>query len=139
MIRGIVYIAPVFVVVMSCILSMVLLRRKTVNVQQRELQKSRRRATITILFFALLYVFCNIPYLLHVLVFLVNFSGLIPRLKYRLYQFDIRNYYISAIGTLLLAANSTINPLLYLWRMHPLREYLLAKLRKCYEILRGLA
>ena len=139
LIRGIVYIAPVFVVVVSCVLSMVLLRRKTVNVQQRELQQSRRRATITILLFALLYVICNIPYLLNIMVFLVNFSGLIPGSKYRFYQFDVNKYYISAIGTLLLAANSAMNPLLYLWRMHSLREYLLAKLRKCYEGLRGLA
>ena len=55
------YIAPALVVTTSSIMSVVLLTKRNENVQQRELQQSRNRATVTILLFALLYGVCNIP------------------------------------------------------------------------------
>ena len=55
-----VYMAPAFVVVISCVISTVLLTRRNIA-QQRELQLSRNKATVTILLFALVYGVCNVP------------------------------------------------------------------------------
>ena len=55
------YTAPALVVAISCVISVVVLTRRNRNVQQRELQQSRNRATVTILLFALLYGVCNVP------------------------------------------------------------------------------
>ena len=39
-----------------------------------------------------------------------------------LYTFDTQLYYYNATNTLLIAANSAANPILYLWRMPHLRQ-----------------
>ena len=140
LLRGISYVAPIFVVAVSCVISVILLTRKNEDIQQRELQQSRNRATITILLFALLYIIqCNIFYTLHIVIFTIQFHGINWNwLFYNLSKFDVYGYYFTAVSTLLIAANSAVNPLLYLWRMHRLREYILAELRKYFKILRGL-
>ena len=136
--RGVFYIAPIFVIAVSCFMSMVLLRRRKENVQQRELQQSRNRATVTILLFTLLYGICNTPYTLYILSLMLNSSDLIPNGAFGYLEFDVKKYYLTVISTLLLAANSALNPLLYLWRMLQLREYVFAQLRKYLEGARGL-
>ena len=137
--RGIFYVAPMFVVAISCVMSAVLLSRKNENVQQRELQQSRNRATITILLFALLYGTCNILHVIHVIMQMVYVFGRMSASIFEIfYKFDVYGYYFTAIGTLLIAANSAVNPILYLWRMPRLRDYVLAEPRKYLKVVIGL-
>ena len=63
------FTAPALVVAMSCVISVVVLTRRNRNVQQRELQQSRNRATVTILLFALLYGVCNVPFVFDFMLF----------------------------------------------------------------------
>ena len=124
---NIVYTTPAFVVAISCVISVVVLTRKNKNVQQRELQQSRNRATITILLFALLYGVCNVPLVIEYILMThavgsgnwtvyINFN--------RVSDFTFFTYYSIVIRTLLIAFNSAANPILYFWRMPPLREYI---------------
>ena len=139
LLRGISYVAPTFIVAVSCVMTAILLTEKNENVQQRELQQSRNRATKTVLIFALLYATCSTLYTLHIIwLTMFHFSNADWKWLYEIYKFDVLGYYFTAISTLLIAANSAINPLLYLWRMPRLREYVLAELRKYLKVLRGL-
>ena len=112
-----VYVIPVIVVTTSCIVSTVLL------VKRREdhvvgLQRSRNKATVTILLFALLYGICNVP--LVVRKVLRNYTFNISKKWqdfYDIYEFDSHYYFHSASLTLLIAVNSAANPVLYFWRM----------------------
>ena len=132
-------VAPLFVVAVSCVMTAVLLSRKNENVQQRELQQSRNRATITILLFALLYGACNILHVIHVIMQMVYiFDRNSASIFEVFYKFDVYGYYFTAISTLLIAANSAVNPILYLWRMPRLRDHVLAELRKYLKVVIGL-
>ena len=137
--RTILIVAPLLVVTISCLMSAVILIRKNKDVQQRELQQSKNRATLTILLFALLFAICNTPLILHVIMLTVHFYGMNWDWLFDvLYEFDKSGYYFTAISTLLIAANSAVNPILYLCRMHRLRDYVVAELRKYFKVLRGL-
>ena len=137
---NIIYTAPAFVVAISCVISAVELTRRNRmgNVQQRELQQSRNRATVTILLFALLYGVCNIPlvtmYILHTHAWNTDIEN-----WYReWFSFDTRRYYYNTVDLLLLAANSAANPVLYFWRMPRLREYTTKRLiRAVGKVSRG--
>ena len=129
-INNIFYTTPAIVVVISCVISVVVLTRKNRNVQQRELQQSRNRATVTILLFALLYAVCNIPlvslYVAYVYCLSINNFKFISDFK----DLDKHAIYMNATKTLLLAANSAANPILYFWRMPALREYIMSGIRR---------
>ena len=124
------YTAPALVVVISCVISVVVLTRRNRNVQQRILQKSRNRATVTILMFALLYAVCNIPLIIHQVVFTVSVFAKSYQIYFDFYNFDKQIYYQNAAQTLLLSANSAANPILYFWRMPALREYIMSGIRR---------
>ena len=120
----IVYTAPAFAVAISCVISVVVLTRRNRNVQQRELQQSRNRATVTILLFALLYGVCNIPFVVDYIFKTVCWiTDNLDFYYYDFYHFDPKYYFENAIKTLLLTANSAANPIFYFWRMPALREY----------------
>ena len=128
-IMNLLYIAPAFVVVTSCIITAVLLTRRNNVAGQQELQQSRNRATVTILLFALVYGVCNIPLAVHYI--LITYAYHTDNMEWynNLHQFDTQYYYINAIFTVLLAVNSAANPILYFWRMARLREFLKGILR----------
>ena len=121
---NLVYTAPAFVVGISCVISAVLLTRTSEHVHQRQLQKTRNRATVTILLFGLLYVVCNVPLVVNYILQTYALNTNNKQWYFTLYQFDTHMYFNNAMRTLLLAANSAANPLLYLWRMPPLRGYI---------------
>ena len=124
------YTTPAIVVSMSCVISVVVLTRKNRNVRQRELQQSRNRATVTILLFALLYGVCNIPLVIHQVLFSSSVISKSPQTFLDLYKFDKHTYYRNATVALLPAANSAANPILYFWRMPALREYIMSGIRR---------
>ena len=53
-----------------------------------------------------------------------------------LFQFDTQYYYRNITDTLLIAANSAANPILYFWRMPALREGTLSSIRKISRLIR---
>ena len=121
------FIAPIFIVAISCVISVVLLTKRNKTTRQRELQQSRNRATVTILLFALLYGVCTLPL---VVDYLVKSYSLFQRrsdTSLNFYKFDRKHYYRSAVNTLLIAVNSAANPIFYIWRMPSLRVSVLAK------------
>ena len=124
------YTAPAIVVIISCTISVVVLRRRNRNVQQRELQQSRNRATVTILLFALLYGVCNMPLVVDFMFFTFGLAKNDMQIYANFYQFDKHLYYDNASATLLLAANSAANPILYFWRMPALGEYIMSGIRR---------
>ena len=128
------YIAPAIVVALGCVLSAMALRTSASDEQQlqRELQKSRNRATVTILLFALLYVVCNLPLVIDYVVFTVGVITGNWHILSEFYKFDQQLHFQNAITTLLPAANSAANPILYIWRMPALREYLKSGIRRMY-------
>ena len=118
-----VYMASAFVVVISCVISTVLLTRRNNISQQRELQLSRNKATVTILLFALVYGVCNVPLVVDYIFQTYATHTDNVEWYYNLYQFDTQLYYRNAIFTVLIAANSAANPILYFWRMPRLKEF----------------
>ena len=124
------YIAPAFVVATSCVISAVSLTRGNKLVHQRDQQQSRKRATVTILLFTLLYGVCKVPLVVDNILQTYCMITSTQTCYKRIYDFDTGFYYVTVMRTLLLATNSAANPILYLWRMPPLREYFLAGIRK---------
>ena len=124
-----VYMAPAFVVVISCVISTVLLTRGNNISRQRELRLSRNKATVTILLFALVYGVCNVPLVVDYIfkTYVIHTDNV--EWYSNLYQFDKQLYYHNAIFTVLIAANSAANPILYFWRMPRLREFIKEILR----------
>ena len=126
-------LAQAVTVIVSCIISVVILTRKNKNVQQRELQQSRNRATVTILLFALLYVACNITGVVHTTMrALYHLTGIYDFITP--YSFDTKGYFHTVVRTLLPQANSALNPILYFWRMKPLREYTVTSVKKILRL-----
>ena len=115
-------VVPMFVVATSCAITAVLLRRRNENVQPRSLQKARNRATVTILLFALLYGVCNIPYVVSRILLMYSMFSNNMKWHNDLYEFDTLSYFSNGMFSLLLAANSAANPILYFWRMPRLRD-----------------
>ena len=132
--RNLTYVAPTFVVATSCAISAILLTRKKEHVEQKDLQRSRNRATVTILLFAVLYGVCNIPKAVDFI--LATYSRHTDNIMwyFQLYQFGTQYYYYNAMHTLLIAANSAANPIIYFWRMPPLREGTLSSMRKSLRV-----
>jgi hypothetical protein len=131
---SITYVVPAFVVAISCTTSSILLTKGNKQVQRANIQATRNRATVTILLFALVYGICNVP--------LVTMYILRTRAFYTkdwawfddLYKFDKLGYYTNVSSTLLLAANSAANPLLYYWRMTDLRMYTNSRIRFMFRL-----
>ena len=123
------FILPLFVVIVSCVITTVILHKTPEIAGQPEVQqKSRNRATITILLFALLYLVCNTPLVIRIIV-ATHSSFSKSRLIYEFFKFDKQLYFENAITTLLLAVNSAINPLFYLWRMPSVGQYIMSRIR----------
>ena len=123
------YTAPAIAVTISCVLSALALKNGNMNVQQADLRQSRNRATVTILLFALLYAVCNLPLVVDHVVFTYGVSREKWDILSEFYRFDEKMHFQNAITTLLPAANSAANPILYFWRMPALREYIVARIR----------
>ena len=132
------FIAPLFIVAISCVISVSLLTKRNKTTRQRELQQSRNKATVTILLFALLYGVCTLPL---VVDYLVKSYSLFQRrwdTSLNFYKFDRKHYYRSAVRTLLIAVNSALNPIFYIWRMPRLRVSVFTKVREILRLARNL-
>ena len=123
------FILPLFVVIGSCVITTVILHKTPEIPGQSEVQqKTRNRATITILLFSLLYLVCNTPLVIKIIV--ATYSNFTKSMLIdEVFKFDKQFYFDNAITTLLLAANSAINPVLYFWRMPRVGPYIVTRIR----------
>ena len=130
-IRNTTFSAPAFVVAASCIISAVLLRESNKQVRQMEIRKSRKRATITILLFALVYGVCNVPMVVEYILQTYAASRQDGWEWFNdVFSFDTLWNYSNTTHIVLIAANSAANPVLYYWRMSPLRELISAEMKR---------
>ena len=132
--RNIVYTTPAIVVSTSCVISAVLLTRRNENVQARELQQSRNRATVTILLFALLYGVCNIPLVVDYILLTCSWYTEHQEWYKKFYKFDKNFYFRNTLWTQLLAINSAANPIFYFWRMPCFRQYTQTGIRRILRL-----
>ena len=138
LIRNTTYTIPALVVATSCIITAVSVNRSGKQMRLREIQKSRRRATITILLFALLYGACNIPMVVEYIV--QTYAAGRPdgwRWLNSLFSFDTSWNYSNTTHVVLIAANSALNPFLYFWRMPRLRLHILSGIMRVVVRLSG--
>lgn len=118
---------PLFVVIISSTISTYLLdgqRSSTVecsSASAKRLTDSRHKASITILIFAVVYGFFNVPLVVY---FIINAVESHTGVSYKdsMFSFDWEGpeyflYFSNYVYTMSTILNSTINPLLYLWRM----------------------
>ena len=119
-------LTPAFVVAVSSVISVVLLKKRNVNVPQKELQQSRNRATVTIILFSLLYELCNLPHAVSIIFIMYNWSFKNRDINSDLFPFD-RKYYLFNAMYYLVPGNSAANPVLYFWRMPSLRKNIISR------------
>ena len=128
------FVVPVFVVMLSLLLSVYLLLFKTKSlyrmqsVGQAALYRSRLRASVTILIFTCVYLVFNIPQAVkHLAQHLSAYLG-IP-FQRQIFSFDYEDselnaYFTNFVHVLSLAMNSGINPVIYYWRLPGMGRFL---------------
>ena len=133
--RNTAFLVPALLVAISSIISAVLLARGSEHQGlQKDIQRSSSRATVTVLLFALLYGICNVPVVIdRILLTYSRHAG--DMSWYRsLYRFDTQFYYYNIIITVLPAANSAANPILFFLRMPALREFIMTGIRRLFGL-----
>ena len=116
------YIIPVFVVLIFTSISGYFIMRKKSIVQSgnTSLMEARRKATITLVIFASIYLFFNSPIAVYFIIQTIDASIL---------YWNNSSYFDTFIISISVALNATINPFLYMWRMHSFQLYILNKLK----------
>ena len=125
--NNVVGIGPIFVVFASSVISTVVLLRSesSGNSTIIALKLSRNKATVTILLFAAVYGVFNVPVVVSRILYHID---LFTNYKYQFHWFDYGRefyyYFENFTFTLSVALNSTINPILYLWRMNSFKRFI---------------
>ena len=122
------YVLPIFVVAISCVLSIRKMMKPLVRCCNSSslavIRNSRHRATVTILLFALVYALFNIPLVVSLILWTIdkhhgytlNLHAFDSKLAFFAY-YDVFTYYLST------GLNAALNPALYLWRMGEFRMF----------------
>ena len=131
------FVVPIFVVVISCSLSVfailrVQLRKGSArhSSSQVALRRSRYKATMTIILFALVYGIFNIPL---AIAWILQTIEVHNDEQFNFFSFDTSLYFTIFTRTLTVALNSALNPLLYVWRMPSFRVFVVAELRGLFS------
>ena len=124
--KNITLVIPMIVVATCCALSATSLIKKRGKIQLEKEQAPNRRDTVTILLFALIYGVCNLPLVVDNALTEHAYHTAGENWYNELHSFDKQWYYYNTVHLGLIAANSAANPVFYLWRMSPLREYILS-------------
>ena len=127
--RGVNYVFPFITILISCsVAAVILLTKRKEDGAQAVKHQSKKRATITIMLFAMVYFACNIH-----LVWILFLFACAPSTAHKIWPWffvHTHGYLNTTIDTLLLAANSAANPVLYFWRMSRLRDFALCRKRR---------
>ena len=128
------FVLPMFFVFFSVLLSIrITLKRVDKNIikqgsGRKELQKSRNRATVTILLFAGVYTVFNVPLVVSEILHTIDYHS---DYKYDFHSFDYNGkymlYFDNFVSLLSVSLNAAINPLLYLWRMPGCQKFMRKK------------
>ena len=115
---------PVLPVISSCLISVYLMaRRRRVKVSTRT-SEMQSQASNTIVLITILYIVFNIPVVALCILYTISYAYNHPYHKIFNTQF-LYWYSWSVIYIMGIALNSTLNPILYIWRMQKFREYFL--------------
>ena len=125
------FVVPMFIVIFSGLLSIkITLRRIDKNVMKlgsgrKELQRSRNRATVTILLFTGVYTIFNVPLVVSEILHTIDYHS---DYSFDFHSFDYNGkymlYFDNFVSMLSVSLNAAINPLLYLWRMPGCQSYI---------------
>lgn len=128
------FVVPMFFVFVSVLLSIrVTLKRADKNMMKqgsgrRELQKSRNRATITILLFTGVYALFNVPLVVSEILHTIDYHS---DYIFDFHSFDYNShymlYYDNFVSLMSVSLNAAINPALYLWRMNGCKDFVKRK------------
>ena len=107
--------APVLPILISCIISIVELHKHTDA-------GSKRSVTKTVVLFTFIYILFNLPFVTYFIIAHVDrFSGF----KYRIFEFEKPSFNLrSFLVSISVMMNSTVNPMLYLFRFKRFRLFL---------------
>ena len=113
------FILPLFPILISCGMSIKIIKTVKIQAHVQGLVSRRRGATITIIIFTILYIVFNIP------AVMFEIMGTIEIYSYGKYSFfhwdtDYR-YFRNMISAVSVGVNASINPCLYLLRMDSFR------------------
>ena len=131
------FILPLFPIVISCLISIVKLRKDSKTCESGpknannefavRAMRRKRAATITIVLLTVAYIVFNLPYCLWMLEILVNVLSEGKTSILQSWFNDSTPYYneiYNFIFVFLIPLNSTINPLIYIFRLKVLRCYI---------------
>ena len=130
---------PFFPICISFCISMVLLKRSRNRVSTTASVRRQERASSTIILFTSLYVVCNVPLTVYTIYLTSLVADLLHRSSKRVdnrimfseYEATFsksyfERHYIWIIGVnLSIVFNSTLNPILYFWRMKKFRQFVI--------------
>ena len=123
-----VYTIPIFPILISCVISLVVLLKDSGNRNDNYQVgfDEKRYASITIVIFTFIFAVFNIP------ASLLNLIAFNPQLIGQLLDFDKRMYFGNFVFTLSIPLNALCNAVFYMIRMKQLREVLFTKLSLGY-------
>ena len=126
------FVIPFIPIVISCIISVILLRKTKKHLVScsrvaAKVRETKRGASITIVILTIFYLSFNIPYIAMWTLYAINaFSNgrfnAWTKMKRR--ELDVY-YFVSNMNlTYTIALSSTVNPLVYIWRTKDIRQFL---------------
>lgn len=129
---------PFFPIFISFCISLHLLRRSRNKVSAKSSVKRQDKASSTIILFTSMYVICNVPLTLYVFYLTSLVAGLVadatndPLQQISLLEYEatfsgsyFERHYVWILGVNLSSVlNSTLNPIVYVWRMRNFRDFL---------------
>ena len=132
---------PFFPILLSFCISMILLKRSKRRVGTTASVKRQDKASGTIILFTSVYVVCNVPLTIYVIYLTSLVANLVSRAnkivtnRITLSEYGatfsgsyFERHYVWIIGiNLSTVLNSTLNPILYIWRMKNFRDFLISK------------
>ena len=125
------FVIPFIPIVVSCILSVILLKRTKRNLIKcdrvaTKLREAKRNASVTIVILTIFYLIFNIPYVVMWTLYAISAFSNGRFNAWTTNEMDLY-YFVSNMNlTYTIALNSTFNPLVYIWRTKNMRNFLLS-------------
>ncbi|KAL5250418.1 hypothetical protein ACHWQZ_G016221 [Mnemiopsis leidyi] len=119
------YAAPVTVVMISCLVCVINLKRGVCANNMPHIMRMKQKATVTIIIFTVVFIILNIPELVQTVMWfvVVNKYGYWPGPPDFLHPF-IYFYFKNFTNVLCLGINATANPIVLFWRMQRYQQWL---------------
>ena len=113
------YTAPLLPILVSCGMSIQVIKSMHVQTHEKSLAARRKEATWTIILFTLLYAVFNVPAALYEMLGAVD---LYTGNRFDFFSWDLgHRYFRNMITVLSIGLNAAANPVLYFWRMRGMR------------------